>query len=98
MCHVPDGESVHATAARFRGPGSGSSQDGTSKGALPTLGPLTNRDRTCAATIVNDRESRVTNFGHRSRPKWSVSQLTSWLACSFVLRSRSCCEMRRRAF
>jgi hypothetical protein len=30
--------------------------------------------------------------------KWSVSQLTSCLACSFILRSRSCEKMRRRAF
>jgi hypothetical protein len=30
--------------------------------------------------------------------KWSVSQITSWLACSFFLRSGSCQKMRRRTF
>jgi hypothetical protein len=30
--------------------------------------------------------------------KWSVSQITSWLARSFILRSRSCEKMRRGAF
>jgi hypothetical protein len=31
-------------------------------------------------------------------PKWSVSQITSWLARSFILRSRCCEKMRRGAF
>jgi hypothetical protein len=33
-----------------------------------------------------------------AKAKWSVSQITSWLARSFILRSRSCEKMRQRAF